>query len=258
MPDDPRFARAGGSADLFTPVTAGRVSGLIVDQIRHLVLTGQLLPGERLPAERDLAERFGVSRVTVRDALRVLEAQGIVEIRVGAAGGAFVTAPSSAKVGEGISTLLRLSTLRPDHVAEARLVMELGAAALAVEMATEDDLDGLRELCDLAERQYAGGHYDVALSSRFHIAFAAAAHNTALRLLTELFSGPLSLKAVRAREPADKAFGQTVAEHRRIVDALASRDLAAVQKRLIDHLVRGTAIDAQSAQLLAPPPPARR
>ena len=62
----------------------GRISEIIVDQIRLLMRQGQLKPGDRLPPERDLCERFGVSRVPVRAALRMLESSGLVEIRVGA------------------------------------------------------------------------------------------------------------------------------------------------------------------------------
>src|ERR1700753_2073777 len=87
---------------LFSRVSVGRISEIIVDQIRLLMRQGQLKPGDRLPPERDLCERCGVSRVTVREALRMLESSGLVEIRVGARGGAFVTAPSSDRVGEGL------------------------------------------------------------------------------------------------------------------------------------------------------------
>src|ERR671927_1736990 len=87
------------AAEMFSRVNAGRISGLIVDQIRLLIRDGHLTAGDRLPSERELGERFGVSRVTVREALRGLEAQGLVAIRVGAHGGAFVTAPTSDRIG---------------------------------------------------------------------------------------------------------------------------------------------------------------
>src|ERR1700731_5409654 len=80
---------------LFSRVSVGRISEIIVEQIRLLMRQGQLKPGDRLPPERDLCERFGVSRVTVREALRMLESAGLVEIRVGARAGVFVTVPSS-------------------------------------------------------------------------------------------------------------------------------------------------------------------
>ena len=76
---------------MFSPVNVDRVSQVIVDQIKLLIRDGRLQPGDRLPSERELCQRFGVSRVTVREALRVLEAGGLLAIRVGAHGGAFLT-----------------------------------------------------------------------------------------------------------------------------------------------------------------------
>ena len=139
------------AADMFRPVNAGRISSMIVDQIRLLIRDGQLTAGDRLPSERELGERFGVSRVTVREALRGLEANGLVTIKVGANGGAFVTAPTSARVGEGISDLLSLSVVTPAQVTEARQVFELGIVPLVCERADDEDIAELLEICDRAE-----------------------------------------------------------------------------------------------------------
>src|SRR6201996_355510 len=116
--------------ELFSRVSVGRSSDLIVEQIRLLMRQGQLRPGDRLPPERDLCERFGVSRVTVREALRMLESSGLVEIRVGARGGAFVTAPSSDRVGEGLTDLLSLSVITTTDITEIRMVLETGIVPL--------------------------------------------------------------------------------------------------------------------------------
>jgi len=105
---DPAASRLA-RANLFDKVSVGRISETIVDQIRQLMYTGQLRPGDRLPAERDLCERFGVSRVTVREALRTLESSGLVEIRVGARGGAFVLRASSLSQLGSSSALKRLN-----------------------------------------------------------------------------------------------------------------------------------------------------
>src|SRR3954452_9704998 len=91
--------------DLFAPITVARASSAIADQIRTAIVTGRLTEGERLSPERELAEQFGVSRVTVRDALRSLEAMGLIEVRVGGHGGAFVTAPTGSRVARAMSEM---------------------------------------------------------------------------------------------------------------------------------------------------------
>src|SRR5919198_570539 len=95
-------------AELFNPVSPGRVSVEIVEQVKAAIREGRLAPGDQLPPERDLTQQLGVSRVSVRDALRMLEAHGLVEVRVGARGGAFVTAPAPRLVGEGLPKNLLL------------------------------------------------------------------------------------------------------------------------------------------------------
>src|SRR4051812_38633696 len=200
MASDPRAAPLD---DLFAPVVTARISAAIADQIRTAILERRLTPGDKLPNERDLAERFAVSRVTVRDALRGLEAAGLVEIRVGASGGAFVRAPTTAVVEAGLSNLLMLSSVEPDEIAEARLIFEIGTVTLAVERATEEDIAALRDLCEQGARALAAGTYESRLSSAFHARLARAAQNHAVELMTASFGGPLSMHRVRQRLPAD-------------------------------------------------------
>src|SRR5919197_6478704 len=107
------------TSGLFAPVAVARASSSIADQIRGAIVSGRLREGERLPPERELAEQFGVSRVTVRDALRALEAQGLVEVRVGARGGAFVTAPTGANIGQTMSDMMLMQAISPDDIVEA-------------------------------------------------------------------------------------------------------------------------------------------
>src|SRR5437868_14951823 len=89
-----RRPRVDGVAEsIFAPVSVARASSAIAEQIRTAILTGRIKAGDRLSPERELAEQFGVSRVTVRDALRLLEAMGLVLGKVGASGGDFVMVP---------------------------------------------------------------------------------------------------------------------------------------------------------------------
>jgi DNA-binding FadR family transcriptional regulator len=221
--------------DLLSRVSVGRISEVIVDQIRLLIRSGQLTAGDRLPSERELCERFGVSRVTVREALRVLEANGLVDIRVGARGGAFVTAPSSRMVGEGIADLISLSSLSALEVTEARMVFELG---LVCERATEEDIAALYEICDRSSAALDSGDYPLTLSAEWHSRFARSSHNRAIALLAESLHDPMirSLQEARSTAPSHGQHG--VEEHRALVDAVAARDVERATELMRVHLTR--------------------
>jgi len=223
---------------MFSRVNPGRASEMIVDQIRLLIRDGQLKPGDRLPAERDLGEKFGVSRVTVREALRGLEANGMVAIKVGAHGGAFVTAPTSARVGEGIIDLLSLSELTDKEVTEARQVLELGIIPLVCERATEQDIDDLLEICDRADAALENGTYPMSLSAEFHTRVARASHNTAIAMLAESFHGPTlrSLQHVQEGHPEMGIRGSR--EHRQFVAAIKKRDVEKATAVMRAHIGR--------------------
>src|SRR3954453_9080848 len=105
---------------MFTAVSANRMSEAIVDQIKTLIRTNRLRPGDRLRSQRELCERMGVSRVTVREALRILEAGGLVAIRVAGRGGAFDAAPSSERLRPGLAGLIQLAPVPAVDVTEAR------------------------------------------------------------------------------------------------------------------------------------------
>ena len=144
---------------IFVPVAVTRASSAIADQIRSAIVSGRLPQGERLPPERELAAQFGVSRVTVRDALRALEATGLVEIRVGARGGAFVRAPSGSLVAQAMTDMMLMSEAGTEDVVEARLIVELGTVTLACARATDQDLERLAELMQQGEAELAAGTY---------------------------------------------------------------------------------------------------
>jgi DNA-binding FadR family transcriptional regulator len=234
---------------IFAPVVVSRASTAIVDQIRSAIVSGRLEMGARLPPERALAEQFGVSRVTVRDALRGLEAMGLIEVRVGARGGAFVTVPSGSLVGQTMSDMMLLSAVTPEDIVEARLMVELGTVSLACARASDEDLARLRALCERGRANLAAKTYTRELSWEFHSLLAEAAHNTAIDGLTHSFRSTLSMHPVRVREGAT-AHAQTVEEHTRILEALERRDAAAARREIAAHLLRGTGIEDRAAPLL--------
>jgi GntR family transcriptional repressor for pyruvate dehydrogenase complex len=229
---------AGWADDLFNPVTPGRISTEIVHQIKWAIRSGRLHAGDRLPPERELAERLKASRVSVRDALRVLEAEGLVEIRVGARGGAFVTAPPPGIVGEGIANMLMLEVVTPAEVTEARVVFELGIMALVCERATEDDLVDLEAICARSEEALESGSYTPELSAEFHVRLARCSHNGAIEMLVDSFQDVLLMSLERAKEIAPEMGARGVAEHRAVVGAIRKRDVATAQRIMTAHLAR--------------------
>jgi GntR family transcriptional regulator, transcriptional repressor for pyruvate dehydrogenase complex len=225
-------------AELFTPVSTGRVSADIVEQIKRAIQQGRLTPGDQLPSERELTKQLGVSRVSVRDALRMLEAYGLIEVRVGARGGAFVTAPAPNLVGEGMAHMLLLAAVAPSEVTELRLIFELAVLPLACERRTDDDLEELAAICDRAEATLQAGAYDVTLSAEFHTRLAEATHNTAIALFAESFQGPLLASLRQAQRVAPEMGKAGLLEHRAIVDAIRARDAEAARTIMSEHLER--------------------
>jgi GntR family transcriptional repressor for pyruvate dehydrogenase complex len=235
---------------MFAPVSVARASSAIADQIRAAIIGGQLKEGERLPPERTLAEQFEVSRVTVRDALRALEAMGLIRVRVGARGGAFVTAPTGSVIGQTMSDMMMMSAVTPEDVVEARLIVELGTVTMACVRATDEDLALLRELCERGRRALANRTYTRELSWDFHALLAKAVHNAAVDGLTQSFRSSLSMHPIRTRE-GTKAFELTMDEHLRILDALERRDGGAARTAMAQHLLRGTRLEERESALLA-------
>lgn len=231
MSEDPEAQDSPAAGDerpdigqMLLPVNVGRISGVIVEQIRMLIRQRQLRPGDRLPSERKLCEQFGVSRVMVREALRVLESTGLIQIRVGAHGGAFVTAPTSDRVGEGIADLISLTSMTAADVTEARSVLELGIVPLVCERATEDDIADLLGICERSKLALKRSDYQLDLSAEFHTRVARAAHNPAIEMLAQSFHGPMLMSLQQAKERAPEMGKLGVQEHEDFVLAVQERD----------------------------------
>jgi GntR family transcriptional repressor for pyruvate dehydrogenase complex len=227
-----------GAGDLFHPVTARRISQVIVDQIKQLLRDGKLADGDRLPSERELGQRFGVSRVTVRESLRMLEAAGLVTIRAGAQGGAFLAKPTSRLVSDGLADLMALSPVTPAQVTEARRLLEIGVLPLAVERATEADIAYLRQVVDESTAAVQRDAYPTELSAKFHVGVARCAHNAAIVALVESFHGPMlsSLRLAHKAVPGLAAAG--VAEHVELLHAIETRDPESAIAIMTRHLER--------------------
>ncbi|MFU8768345.1 MAG: FadR/GntR family transcriptional regulator [Desulfotignum sp.] len=135
---------------MFKRAKQNRVFQDVVDQIQEAIVSGKLAPGTRLPAERDLKEMFNTSRGTLREALRVLEQKGLIEIKLGVAGGAIVKRMDGDPLMESLALLIQSGEVSLEHLSEFRIKIEGSLVALATERATAEDIQELERLQDSA------------------------------------------------------------------------------------------------------------
>ena len=218
----------------FTPVRQARASGEIVSQIERAIFDGDLKAGDRLESERELAERFGVSRITVRDALRVLEARGLVYVKVGASGGAFVTETNADQVAESISTMILLRKMTLSGVAEARTIVETATSELAAERADAAAIERIERCVEKGRAVLREQAPHTEASMDFHVAVADASGNELLKATVAAYRDLLiqtlhDMRDVRSARATQKA-------HEEILDAIRTHDPEAARSLMLAHL----------------------
>jgi GntR family transcriptional regulator, transcriptional repressor for pyruvate dehydrogenase complex len=180
-------SRAPGRIE-FRPIKSQRAFEEIADQIRMELSNRRLRPGDRLPAERALAEQFGVSRNTLREALRSLENSGLLRLQKGATGGAFVRESTGDAIITGLRDMFHLGAIQPEHLTEARVLIESIAVRAACERATPEDIEALKANIASAEQAARDkinfyDHADIHLD--FHRIIARATKNPVMVIVME-------------------------------------------------------------------------
>jgi DNA-binding FadR family transcriptional regulator len=210
----------------------------VADQLRQLIMTGALSPGERLPNEALLAREFGVSRATVREALRVLAAQNLLRTAKGAGGGSYVTLPTVDHISEFLQSNINLLTESRDvtlaELIEARKLLEVPAARLAAERRNEADLDRLRESIP-GEPLKLGTEEQFVYNKGFHSALVEACGNTLLYIAAQpVFS---ALQTNLARSALGRRFHREINTHHGLItEAIAAGDPDAAAAEMESHL----------------------
>ena len=210
------------------------MSAQMVAWVRDALFAKKLKSGDFLGTEKDLAARFGTSRIVARDAMRTLEALGLVEIRMGKGGGARIARGNPRLFAEALAVQLDLTGVSAAEIMDAQRAIETLGAELAAENATAADIAKLRGL--LHEAKDAMDDLDVftRLSRDFHLAVAEAAHNRVL--VVQL----ISLEHVswpRRNATATPKLAEHILEiHTRLTDLIELRDAAAARALMDDHV----------------------
>lgn len=239
---------------MFEPIDAKRAYESIVSRIERTILDGHFQLGDQLPSERDLASEFGVSRVVIREAIRNLEARGIVKVRHGS--GTYVKAKPGPAISKSLTLLLKLEEASLLDLYVVRQALELVSAPRAAQFATSEDIEALRrclgEISDLAERGIDTEEKYLALiekDTEFHLLMAEASHNLPLATLLDailpLMNSTRRVILGRVTESGERGYVSLYVRHRpeqiaeelrHLLNAIIDRDPSAAEHFIYQHL----------------------
>jgi GntR family transcriptional repressor for pyruvate dehydrogenase complex len=235
--------RSGETVGL-RPIRKTRAYEEIVRQIQSLVAQGKLKPGDRLMTERELAEQFGVSRVTVRQALSVLQAMGLVESKIG--NGTFARNSQVPTVTVLASMLNPPRSTLLDQL-ELRRLIEPEVARLAASRATAAHTREMARFIELQERMLSQGRPFVDEDSAFHMAIARSSGNELLtRMMESIHESLRESREQSLRTPSGMT--RSLEGHRRIIDAVRRGDAKGAQRAMLRHVLEVEASITDSGQ----------
>lgn len=223
------------SAIRLSPMEVPKASDVLANELRERILAGEYVEGTPLPPERELVVQTRMSRTTVREALRILEVQGLIRIKAGRAGGAFVTKPGGESVASSLDLLIRGRQLRLASVHETREAIEPSCARLAALHRTTGDLGRLEQA---NEAIAASTDLDGFLSANvdWHVAVATASHNEILTGIMLALSRAIYTATNNEGFVNDEVRSIAVRAHRSVTRAIKDRDADAAVRRMERHV----------------------
>ncbi len=231
--------------NLFGKLKKKKVFEDVAEMIRSLIDAGTLNPGDQLPPERELAEQLGVSRTSVREAIRALELMGEVETRVGVSGGTFIREVSLNHALNVVQTLFRRTNQMVSDIIEVRLILETKSAALAAERRTEDDLKEIYKALDDMEKDLGSGGIGMAGDHAYHLAIARASENDFLfglsQLVEDLIENTREITLSRGGVPEE-----ALIDHRTVADAIRDQKPDLAETLMREHLIKAYNISTGS------------
>ncbi|MGJ7565903.1 FadR/GntR family transcriptional regulator [Variovorax sp. GB1R11] len=251
----PTPAAAPVSAAKFQVIRSARAFEEIAQQIRTELSQGRLKVGTRLPSERALSEQFGVSRNTLREALRSLEHAGLIRLQKGATGGAFISGRSGDAIATGLMDMYHMGAIQPEQLTEARIWLESILVREACARATPADIEALSSNIDAAEEATRKDDFPAraATNLEFHRILARMTGNP---IMVIVMNGVLNVLAEFIGQVGHYENAYVLPSRRRFVKHLAARDsdaavaeMESILKRLQrSYLSKIEGGDAQEAE----------
>jgi GntR family transcriptional repressor for pyruvate dehydrogenase complex len=214
---------------------AQKLGEQVARQIVDVIVSNNLTPGTKLPVESELQAQLGVGKNTLREALRLLEAWGVVEIKQGRNGGPTVRSPKPEDLREALTVQLLFTAATLDDVIEARCCVEPQSSMLAAERMSEDDIQLLRKSIERMRAESDSQTVFLAENQFFHAHIAAATGNVVMQAFIDTLKSVLDGTS-RGIEYSPARRIAVAGAHERIVDAIAMRDPQRAQQEMHAHL----------------------
>lgn len=224
------------------PVETRRASEAIYDQIKDMIISGDLKPGDRLPSERSMMEMMQRSRPPIREALRMLEGSGFIHTIPGS-GGAVVREITSETVEEPLENMISLNQISHQELLEYRELNEVAFVGWAAERRTDADLAAISACLKSAQAVTEDLDAFIASDIKFHELLTASAHNGVLSIVNRVLSR-IILDLLRTRlheypiEESRRMCREILKMHKEIYQAIAQQDSAKAQEMMRHHLER--------------------
>ena len=231
--------------DLFRPVTPKRTFEDISEQIKNLIYSKALKPNDRLPSERELAERFNTGRMSVREALRILEESGFVSIKQGADGGIFVKELDSTGMTKSLSGLMNVGNLTLQEIKEARVAIESIIIESGIKRFTKEQLGALDSNIKDCERFYKNRRkeeypeFSDEQLGKFHILIAETSKNRLYKYFVKSLLD-LYVNQIIRYVPDSAEYSRHLKQHREIYEAIKIKDLKRAKKAIENHMQSST------------------
>lgn len=222
--------------DTLEPERNTTYSARIVAAVRDALFDRQLKPGDFLGSEKDIAAKFGVSRMAARDALRTLEATGLVEIKVGAGGGARIASGNEQLFADILTVQLCLAGITAGEIVESQRSLETMAARLAAEHGSAEDFEQIAETIERAENVTGSIKAFTQASLDFHMRVAEASGNRAIKL--QIASMQYVVWPRRNNTLTDEVAANLIAVHKEIYQRIAARDADGAAEAMDRHLAK--------------------
>ena len=217
----------------YTQIRKERLADLVGSQLKESIFEGQYKSGQRIPSEHHLVEMFGVSRLIVREAIRDLERTGLLEVKRGPLGGAFVLPMKHDSVSRVIKDVLRLGKANVADIMEVRLGIEPVVAGLAAERRNEEDLEMLARSLKAIPEDPGGDEY-VAWNVNFHRLVARACHNPMYQILVNILMD-FTEELVLSIKPPERVVHDTTS-HPAIFEKIKQGDARGAKRNYREHL----------------------